>query len=134
MLALDEHPAGPSELAARNRRSDASAPLSALAGEALGSRFRSWRGSSGRRYVFSVYDAQTCPAYENALMIVAEATAEGGRRLISIGDTGCLPDLALAKARRVGAGAGLEFHVHLLARSRVERIAAISDLAHLDRN
>ena len=32
-----------------------SAPLSILAGEGLGGRFRFWRGASGRRFMFSVY-------------------------------------------------------------------------------
>jgi len=67
-------------------------------------------------------------------MIVAEATAEGGRRPNLDRRHGCLPDLALAKARGAGADVRLEFHVHLLARSRAERTAAISDLSHLDRN
>lgn len=134
MLALEEFPAGRSELAPRDRRRDGGAPLSALAGEALESRFRAWRGSSGRRYVFSVYDAASCPAYQDALMIVADTTADGDWRLLSIGDTGCFPDLALAKARGRKADGRLELHLHLLARSRAERIAAISDLSHLARS
>jgi len=134
MLALDEHPARWSELAPRIGRFDGGMPLSSLAGETLQSRFRAWRGSSGRRYVFSVYDAPSCPAYQDALMIVAEATADGNRRVLSIGDTGCFPDLALAKARGCKAGGRLELHVHLLTRSRAERLAAINDLAHFERN
>ena len=76
-----------------------SAPLRALAGDALDARFRSWRGASGRRYVFSVYDRQSCPAFEHAV-----AFCRGGRtgwraardRLVE--DTGCFPDIVLANA------------------------------------
>ncbi|WP_210254913.1 hypothetical protein, partial [Methylocapsa sp. S129] len=32
------------------------ASLLALAGDALGTRFRFWRGASGQRYIFSTYD------------------------------------------------------------------------------
>jgi hypothetical protein len=133
MLALGEHPTRRSDISARNRGRDDSAPLSALAGDALGGRFRSWRGRSGRRYVFSVYDPLSCPAYEDAVMIVAEAS-DGERRVVSIGETGSFPDIALAKAAGQATSGRLELHVHLLARSRAERLALIADLAHLRRN
>jgi hypothetical protein len=109
--------------------------LAALAGGALAERFRRWRGASGQRYIFSVYDRGTCPAYDHAVLIAAMVAANGERRVAFIADTGALPDLALSEAaERSGAiGAGVEFHVHLLAASRVERAAVIADLrANLD--
>ena len=129
MLALDEHLARRPRHSAP-RQSCASAPLAALAGDMLGGRFRSWLGHSGRRYVFSVYDAASCPPYEHAVMIVAAASSTDERRVAAIVDTGCFPDVAMAKA----AGGAVELHVHLLAQSRAERDAVIADLAHLYRS
>ena len=41
-------------------------------------KYRSWRGRSGRAYMFSVYSPFDCPAYEDAVLIVA---SRGGRRV-----------------------------------------------------
>ena len=113
----------------------ASAPLRALAGEALAARFRSWRGASGRRTIFSVFDRQSCPAYEHVVAIIAALDPDGERRIMFIGDTGCFPDLALAKAAsEIPAASDIEFHFHLLATSRVERAAMIADLAQAGRS
>jgi hypothetical protein len=114
-------------------REGESAPLLALEGEALGARFRSWRGISGRRYIFSVYNRQSCPAYSDAIVIVAASHADGGRRVIFIADTGCFPEIAFAKALALADGEA-EFHVHLLARSRAERQAVMDDLSQAPRS
>ena len=108
----------------------ANAELAALAGEALAGRFRHWRGRSGRRYAFSVYDPASCPAYEDAVLIVAAVGPGGERRIVSIADTGALPEIAVARARAIASSleARVECHVHLLAASRLEREAAIADL------
>jgi hypothetical protein len=45
--------------------------LAALAGMPFSSRFCSWTGLSGRRYVFSVYPASTCPAFCDAILLAA---------------------------------------------------------------
>jgi hypothetical protein len=128
MLALDEHPAFRCDGSAATFPPGDSAPLSALAGSPLGGRFRSWRGRSGRRYTFSVYDPLSCPAYEQAVLIVAATGGDGERRIVLIGETGCFPDVALAKAARLQASyREIEFHVHLLARSRAERAVVIAD-------
>jgi hypothetical protein len=104
--------------------------LSVLAGDPLAGRFRHWRGLSGRRYIFSVYDQASCPAYDDVVLIVAVVEADEARRIVFIADTGVLPELTIASARKVaGDVAGdVEFHVHLLAGSRWERAAAIEDL------
>jgi hypothetical protein len=113
----------------------ASAPLRALAGNALSARFRSWRGASGRRYIFSTFDRQSCPAYEHVVAMIAAVDPDGERRIIFIGDTGCFPDLALATAvKGIPADREIEFHVHLLATSRAERAAMIADLTHTRRS
>jgi len=146
MLALDGTPAdcrgGIATAALRQvRRSLASGPsappaeaegmqLAALAGEAINRQFLSWRGRSGRRYVCSVYDPAACPAYEHALLMVAAVAPDGARRLLSIADTGCFPEIVLAGAAEATRdGTPVEFHVHLLARSRADRAAILVDLA-----
>jgi hypothetical protein len=108
--------------------------LSALAGEPLAGRFRHWRGASGQRYIFSVYDPDSCPAYDGVVLIGAAIDENNERRIIFIADTGLLPDVALARAREKAAACdcAIEFHVHLLASSRRERAAAIADLSTSD--
>jgi hypothetical protein len=112
-----------------------SAPLRALAGGALGARFRSWRGASGRRYVFSVYDQHSCPTFEHAVALIATVGRSGERRAIAVEDTGCFPDISLAKAAaRIPSGDACEVHIHLLATSRTERAALIADLSQARRS
>ena len=112
--------------------------LLALSGESLSGRFRHWRGASGQRYIFSVYDPSSCPAYEHVVLILV-AVDRDARHIIFAADTGALPDLALQRAREMIAtlDCAVEFHVHLLASSRAERMATIDDLAasaHARRN
>ena len=111
-------------------RSAASQALTSLANEKLAERFRHWRGASGRRYIFSLYAPESCPAYDDAVLIVALKAADGLRRIAMICDTGSLPELALSRACKAAAAPGesVECHVHLLAASRAERAAVIEDL------
>ena len=104
--------------------------LSVLAGDPLAGRFRHWRGLSGARYIFSVYDQASCPAYDDVVLMIAAVEADESRRIVFIADTGVLPELTIARARKVAASIDgpVEFHVHLLAGSRPERAAAIEDL------
>jgi hypothetical protein len=152
MLALQEqlsHPCGqstfetkrvgwtqrPAGSSSASSSEGASAPLRALAGNALDARFRSWRGASGRRYIFSIFDRQSCPAYEHVVAMIAAVDPDGERRIIFIDDTGCFPDLALATALKgTPVVREIEFHVHLLATSRAERTAMIADLTHARRS
>jgi hypothetical protein len=108
--------------------------LSALAGDSLAGRFRHWRGASGRRYIFSVYDPDSCPAYDGVVLIGAAIDENNERRIIFVADTGILPDVVLARAREKAAACdcAVEFHVHLLASSHRERAAAIADLSTCD--
>jgi hypothetical protein len=115
---------------------DDSAPLAALAGDALAARFRSWRGASGRRYVFSLYRPPDCPPYGDAVMIVATVSAAGERTAVFIADTGCFPEIVLTNAAEkwMKLEARLEFHIHLLANSAAERRALIADLSYAPRS
>jgi hypothetical protein len=136
--ALEVQPIGWTPRPARSSapfHAGASAPLRALAGEALAARFRSWRGASGRRYIFSIFDRQSCPAYEHVVAMIVTRDPDGERRIMFIGDTGCFPELALARAAKEIPVAGeIEFHLHMLATSRAERNAMIADLAQAGRS
>jgi hypothetical protein len=105
--------------------------LKALAGMPISSRFCSWIGQSGRRYVFSVYPASECPAFPDAILMAAVRDMTGRRCILSVRDTGAFPEPVVARARRElrAFGPGVELHLHLLAASPTERAAALADLA-----
>ena len=86
-------------------------------------RYRHWRGASGKSYVFSVYAPDDCPAYEDAVVLVAAR----GRALDCV-DLGALPLTVLESLRRRHAGAEVEFQVHVLAQRGADRRALIADL------
>jgi hypothetical protein len=105
--------------------------LAALAGMPFAARFSSWTGLSGRRYVFSVYPASTCPAFCHAVLLAAARDGAGRRSVVSVRLTGAFPEPVVARAQREfrGFGPGLEFHLHLLPSSPASRTATIADLA-----
>jgi hypothetical protein len=105
--------------------------LAALAGMPISSRFCSWVGLSGRRYVFSVYPASDCPAFRDAVLLTVVRDMTGQRRVVSVRETGAFPEPVVARAKREYRvfGPGLEFHLHLLAASAAERAATLADLA-----
>jgi hypothetical protein len=105
--------------------------LAALAGTAISSRFCSWIGLSGRRYIFSVYQAADCPAFRDAILLAAIRDMTGQRRIVSVWDTGAFPEPVLAKAQHElsAFNPGVEFHFHLLTTSPAERRATVADLA-----
>ncbi|MGD0562464.1 MAG: hypothetical protein ABSA66_05185 [Roseiarcus sp.] len=106
-------------------------PLAALTGEGLSPRFCSWRGASGRRYIVSVYQADACPAYCDAVLIAAAVGPDGRRRALALADTGVFPEPLLARAIESlsHVHGRVEFHLHLLAASPAERRAALDDLS-----
>jgi hypothetical protein len=89
-------------------------------------RFRHWRGRSGRAYVFSVYDPNDCPAYENAVLMVS-----AGSGVLACVDLGPLPEARLAELRRTYADRldEIEFQIHVLAERRAERLSLMQDIA-----
>jgi len=86
-------------------------------------RYRHWRGISGRAYVFSVYAPEDCPAYEDAVVMVAAR----GRALLCV-DLGPLPLTTLERLRRRYGGMEVEFQIHVLADRGADRRALIADL------
>ena len=107
------------------------AALAALAGLPIASRFCSWIGSSGRRYVFSVYPAAECPAFRDAVLLAAVRDMTGRRRAVLARETGAFPEPVVAKAQRElrAYGPRVELHLHLLAGSPADRAAIVADLA-----
>ena len=97
----------------------------------ISSRFCSWVGLSGRRYVFSVYPASECPAFRDAVLLAVVRDMTGQRRVVSVRETGPFPEPVVEKAQRElrAFGPGLEFHLHLLTTSAAERTATVADLA-----
>jgi hypothetical protein len=108
-----------------------SSSLAALAGMPISSRFCSWIGLSGQRYVFSVYSPSECPAFRDAVLVAAIRDMTGQQRVVSVRETGSFPEPVMAKAQRDlrAFGPGLEFHLYLLAASAAERAATVADLA-----
>jgi hypothetical protein len=117
---------GPST--SRARLPDDEGRLAALADGSLAAKFHYWRGASGRRYVFSVHERASCPAYDDAILLVATKDEYGHRRIAFIADTGALPELRLAQATRVAGDRAVELQTHLLAASVAARAEIIADL------
>jgi hypothetical protein len=107
-----------------------SKPLSALAGSPLAGRYSQWLGASGRRYLFSVYDPSACPAYCDAILVLAKVDEHGRRTILAIEDTGDFADPAVSRAMQTAAHCdeAVEVHLHLLASTRPARRDAITDL------
>jgi hypothetical protein len=105
--------------------------LAALEGMPISSRFCSWVGLSGQRYVFSIYPASECPAFRDAVLLAVIRDMTGQRRVVSVRETGAFPEPVVEKAQRElrAFGPGLEFHLHLLATALAERGATVADLA-----
>lgn len=106
------------------------APFAALDAEILNGRFRAWAGASGRRYIFSVYDPEQCPAYCYGILIGTATTFDGHCRVFYFADTGALPEQTMRRAREAAdAMAGkVEFHVHLLTQTDQERAGVAADI------
>ena len=114
----------------------AHAPLAGLAGTDLSRRFRYWRGSSGGRYLFSVFPLgprpcpDGCPRFEGAIILGVAHRQGDERQILCIGQTGRLPDPYAEGGcvqGAIAAGAN-EIHVHLLTEGHAARAAIIRDL------
>ena len=92
-------------------------------------KFRHWRGRSGRAYVFSVYAPRECPAYPDAVVLVA---ARAGEALACV-DLGALPDARLGELRRRFGDRldEVEFQVHVLTERQGDRLSLIADITPL---
>jgi hypothetical protein len=112
--------------------------LKTLAGTIFKDRYRSWRGKSGRRYIFSVYgraagtgDFSECPHFANGVVIAASRREDGTARIHWIGQSGSFPELLFEgpHLHEACARGATELHVHLLAGRRIDRDAIVEDLS-----
>jgi hypothetical protein len=123
-----------------DRRSNAT--LESVAGGALAARFHAWHGSSGQRYVCSVFPVDAAdadaglPDFTEAVVIAAACEGDGTRRLVALRqcETGANPyarESFIIEALAAGAS---EWHVHLLASDVTQRRAAMADIDAIPRS
>jgi hypothetical protein len=96
-------------------------------------KYRSWRGRSGRTYMFSVYSPFDCPAYEDAVLIVARRGADTRGGALAWRDLGRLAESELSEIRRRFADRldAVEFHIHVLADRYGDRRRLIEDVMYV---
>ena len=117
-------------------RAPSAAPLAGLAGTDLSRRFRHWRGTSGRRHLFSVFPVgepapgEDAPRFADAVVMAVGRDAGGAPCILALDETGPLPDLFYDSApfRAALAEGAHEIHVHLLAAGPAGRAAVLRDL------
>ena len=91
-------------------------PSSASEALTLGGRFHYWTGQNGKRYIFSVYAAGSCPPLPGAVYVIAKKGHDGSRFPLAIGRFPALWESASRQAARLlKSSGGDEVHVHLLA-------------------
>ena len=92
--------------------------------------FHYWRGTSGRRYLHTVYTLIGCPVIPQANYILIRRLEDGRRIALAFGQTkDDAMTLNLAHLRHEGAKAGAnEVHIHLLADNAEARAAVEADL------
>lgn len=89
-----------------------------------GDRFWYWRGISGRRYIHSIYAADSCPPLPGAVY-VAVRRVDNSREVLAVGRFPCFLDAFSSAAAGLAAD---EIHVHLLARNEADAKAVLADL------
>jgi hypothetical protein len=96
-------------------------------------KYRSWRGRSGRTYMFSVYSPFNCPAYEEAVLIVASRGADTCGGALAWRDLGRLAEAELSEVRRRFADRlhAVEFHIHVLTDRYGDRRRLIEDVMYV---
>jgi len=89
-----------------------------------GDRFWYWRGASGRRYIHSIYAADSCPPLPGAVYVAVRRVGNA-REVLSVGR---FPSFLDAFSSAAGQSAANEIHVHLLARNEADAKAVLADL------
>jgi hypothetical protein len=124
-----------SRAAHRARRGATASPPPAAPGLASGltSRIHFWRGTSGRRHLFSVYSLLDCPPLPPAVYLLVRREADGRREILATGHVDAVHAPSnLATLRQLGAQAEAnEVHVCLAADDADLRARIAEDLAPL---
>lgn len=101
-------------------------PMTAKLPEDLGrgDRFWYWRGASGRRYIHSIYAADSCPPLPGAVYVAVRRVGNS-REGLAAGRFPCFLEAFSSAASGLEAD---EIHVHLLARNEADAKAVLADL------
>jgi len=91
----------------------------------IGDSFWYWYGTSGRRYIHSVYPVNCCPVLPGAVYLSVYRTADGRFEPLSIETASTVSQLSGTFTPAAGAD---EVHVHLLASSTEEARIIRADL------
>ena len=96
----------------------------------LASRFRFWRGTSGERYLHTVYGLLDCPPLPRTNYMLVRRDQTGINKVLRIGHTSHdTASMNLAEIRHRAARLGAtEVHVHFLAGSERDRRVVEFDL------
>jgi len=89
-------------------------------------RFCFWIGATGKRYIHSVYSAETCPPLPGAIYVMVRRLESGTRVPVRMGRFSPLWDFPLPVDM---ADSACEIHVHLLAGDDGETVRVYDDLA-----
>jgi hypothetical protein len=89
-----------------------------------GDRFWYWRGMSGRRYIHSIYAADSCPPLPGAVYVAVRRTGSS-RDVLGVGRFPSFLDAFSSAASGLAAD---EIHVHLLASNEADAKAVLADL------
>ena len=138
----DSLPPRTAETAVRRANRHGNAALEGLAGGALAARFHAWRGSSGQRYICSVFPVNVAepdagmPDFSEAVVIAAACDADGTRRSVALCqcETGANPYARKSFIVEALAAGAAEWHVHLLASEVTQRRAVIADIDAMRRS
>jgi hypothetical protein len=118
------------------------AALESLVGGALATRFHAWRGSSGQRYICSVFPVKDAepdaglPDFTESVVIAAACESDGTRRLVALRqcESGANPYARESFIIEALAAGACEWHVHLLASEVAQRRAAMADIDAIPRS
>lgn len=92
--------------------------------------FHYWFGSSGKRYLHTVYSLMECPIIPKANYILVRSEDDGNKAALRIGRTienACSLNLAHLRQKAAQLGAN-EVHIHVLADTLKERLLTETDL------
>ena len=87
-------------------------------------RFWYWRGSTGKKYIHSIYGADACPPLPGAIYVAVRRIGHL-RTAVAVGRFSSLSDGASANDANLDAD---EIHVHLLARDNADAEKVLNDL------
>ncbi|WP_137388275.1 hypothetical protein [Rhodoligotrophos defluvii] len=95
----------------------------------FGDRFWYWNGSSGRRYIHSVFRLGDCPPFPGAIYLAVRRERSGQRVVCAIGRFSSVLEASSLPSGLADRHGVNEVHVHLLAETEPEVEATLADLS-----